>query len=208
MELDVINSSGKKVSKIQLNESVFEGRVNKGLLQETVKMQQACRRAGTASTKTRGEVRGSGAKPWKQKGTGRARVGTKSNPIWRSGGIAFGPKPRDYSYSMPKKAVASALKSALRFKLEGDSIKVLDSLEIAEPKTKLALEAFTTVELKNALVVIDSKNVNLMRATKNLQNFKLLEVKALNVFDILRYDELVFTKSALEKIEGMLGKAV
>jgi large subunit ribosomal protein L4 len=170
-------------------------------------MQMACRRAGTASTKGRSDVAGSNAKPWKQKGSGRARAGTKKSPIWRSGGVAFGPHPRDYSYSMPKKAVKVALRSALQFKINEGKVKLLETLELAEPRTKLAIEAFGKVELKSALIVVDKDSRNLRLAMRNIPGFKLIEASYINVYDVLRYDQLVMTKGAYETVLSTITKS-
>ncbi|VAV83531.1 LSU ribosomal protein L4p (L1e) [hydrothermal vent metagenome] len=206
MSIDVLNKEGSVVSSIEPNGEIFDGTVKKGLLQETVKMQMACRRSGNAHTKGRSDVAGSNAKPWKQKGSGRARAGTKKSPIWRSGGVAFGPKTRDYSYSMPKKAVKVALKSALQYKINEGKLKLFDSLELAEPKTKLALAVLNKAELKNALLVVDSDNKNLRLALRNLHGFKIVGAAYINVYDVLRYDELVLTKSAYETVLSSITK--
>jgi large subunit ribosomal protein L4 len=206
MSIDVLNKEGSVVSSVEPDKDIFDGTVNKGLLQETVKMQMACRRAGTASTKGRSDVAGSNAKPWKQKGSGRARAGTKKSPIWRSGGVAFGPHPRDYSYSMPKKAVKVALRSALQYKINEGKIKLFESFDLAEPKTRLAVEAFGKVDLKNALIVLDVVNENLRLAMRNLKGYKLIEAGYINVYDVLRYDELVMTKSAYETVLSSITK--
>jgi large subunit ribosomal protein L4 len=208
MVLDVLNTDGSKVSQVEVNEEVFDGSVKETLFQEVVKMQLASRRSGTASTKTRSEVRGGGAKPWRQKGTGRARAGTRSSPIWRHGGTVFGPKPRDYSYRVPKKVVRAALKSAIQYKLNEGKLKIFETIELEEPKTSLAVEVFGKAGLENALLVIDGenggKNRNLELATRNLKGYKVLEVAGINVYDVLRYNELVMTRGAFEKIESMV----
>ncbi|MCK5236607.1 MAG: 50S ribosomal protein L4 [Deltaproteobacteria bacterium] len=203
MTVDVIDNKGKKVSSITVNDKVFTGKVNDTLIYETVKMQLAGKRSGTASTKTRGEVRGSNAKPWRQKGSGRARVGTKRNPVWRGGGIAFGPRPRDYSYGMPKKAVKGALKSAVQFKINEGKLKLLETISVSEPKTKLAAEFLKAAELKKALIVTAEVDDNLKLAIRNLRDFKCINVSALNVYDVLRFDELVMTKDAFTKLESV-----
>lgn len=208
MTLDVLNTEGSKVSKLEVNEEVFDGSVKESLFHEVVKMQLASRRSGTASTKTRGEVRASGGKPWKQKGTGRARAGSRSSPIWRHGGTVFGPKPRDYSYRVPKKVVKAALKSAIQYKINEGKLKIFDALDIKEPRTRLAVEVLKKAGLEKALIVIDAKqegrNRNLALATRNLKDFKLLDVSAINVYDVLLYSELVMERGAFEKVESMV----
>ncbi|MBI5598508.1 MAG: 50S ribosomal protein L4 [Deltaproteobacteria bacterium] len=198
MTIDVLNKDGKKVSEIDLKEGLFDGRVNTALFYDIVKMQMASRRKGSASTKTRGEVSGAGRKLWRQKGTGRARVGSIRSPLWRHGGTVFGPRPRDYSYTMPKSAVTNGLKSALRHKINEGKLRVFDSFGISEPKTALVADAMKKAGLSNALIVIDGEDKNLRLAARNLKDFKLLSAGALNVYDILRYDELVMTKAAFE----------
>lgn len=204
MVIDVLDKNGAKVSTLDLKSEIYEGTVNEPLFYEVVKMQLANRRSGTACTKTRSEVSGGGAKPWRQKGTGRARSGSNRSPVWRHGGTVFGPKPRDYSYNMPKKAVKGALKSALRLKVREGRLKVFEDLELGEPKTKVALGVLTKNNLTSALIVIDGECKNFRLGARNLRGFKVLDACAINVYDILRYDDLVITKSALEKVEAIV----
>lgn len=201
---EVLNKEGVKVSEQKLNEAVFGTEVKEHLFYEVVKMQLANRRSGTASTKTKGEVSGGGVKPWKQKGTGRARSGSIRSPLWRHGGTVFGPHPRDYSYSVPKRVKKDALRSAMNLREQDGGLKIIESLDIAEPKTKLALALFSKANLSNGLVVVDSESANMRLATRNLKEFKLIDVRGLNVYDILNYDNLIITKSALEKVEAMV----
>ncbi|GMR04877.1 MAG: 50S ribosomal protein L4 [Thermodesulfobacteriota bacterium] len=205
MEIDVLDKKGTRISSLNLAEGVFEGEVREHLFYEVVKMQLAGRRRGTACTKTRGEVRGGGAKPWRQKGSGRARAGTIRSPLWRHGGTVFGPKPRDYSYSVPSRVRKEALKSALRLKLRDSALKIIDTLEIDEPKTKKALEFLNGLGLKSALVVIDQGEKNLALGLRNLKDFKTIKLGGINIFDILNYENLVMTGATLEKVEAMLG---
>lgn len=199
MNLDILNTDGKKVSELALNASV-DGAPNNALFYEVVKMQLANRRSGTACTKTKGLVSGGGIKPWKQKGTGRARSGSNRSPVWRHGGTVFGPRPRDYSYQMPKKAVHEALISALRLRLQEGKVKVYDAIELKEPRTKAVLAFLKKVGIDNGLIVIEGRNSNLELATRNLKDFKVLKAAGINVYDILNYDNLLITKAALEKI--------
>ncbi len=203
MQIDILNKNGTKVSQMDLSDSLY-GDVKEHLFYEVVKMQLANRRSGTASTKTKGEVSGGGIKPWKQKGTGRARSGSIRSPLWRHGGTVFGPHPRDYSYKVPKKVMREALKSALALRLKDGRLKVYDSLELEAPKTKMALEVVKKAGLDNALIVIEGKSRNLELAVRNLKDYKVLTAGGLNVYDILNYDNLVITKGALEKVEAML----
>lgn len=208
MTLDVLNMDGKKAGRVELDEKVFDGSVKESLFHEVVKMQLASRRAGTASTKGRSEVSGGGAKPWRQKGTGRARAGTRSSPIWRHGGTTFGPRPRDYSYRVPKKVMRAALKSAVQYKINEGNLKIFEALDIEEPRTRLAKDAFQKAGLENALLVIDREdgnNKNLDLATRNMKEFKVLDVAGINVYDVLRYKELAMTRGAFEKMASMVG---
>jgi large subunit ribosomal protein L4 len=204
MVIDLLDNEGKKVSELALNKDIYEGEVNEHLFYEVVKMQLANRRSGTACTKTRAEVSGGGAKPWRQKGTGRARAGTNRSPLWRHGGITFGPKPRDYSYHVPRRVRKDAIKSALRLKLKENRLKIFDSIEFDEPKTKKALEFLKKSNLESALVLVDGESRNLQLAFRNLRGFKCLKADGINVYDILKYDDLVMTRSAFEKIEAFL----
>ncbi len=204
MIVDVLDKNGNMVSQLELNENIYSGEVKEHLFYEVVKMQLANRRAGTASTKTRAFVSGGGVKPWKQKGTGRARSGSIRSPLWRHGGTVFGPKPRDYSYNVPKRVVKDALKSALRLKLRDGMLKIFDSIELKEPKSKLALEMLKKSDLSNALIVIDGENRNLDLAVRNLKDYKVINARGINVYDLLNYDNLVITKSALEKVEAII----
>jgi large subunit ribosomal protein L4 len=207
MTLDVLKIDGSKAGRLEVSEELFDGTVNESLFYEVVKMQLARRRSGTASTKTRSEVRGGGAKPWRQKGTGRARAGTRSSPLWRHGGTVFGPKPRDYSYKIPKKVVRAALKSALQYKINEGNIKIFETIDIEEPRTSLAKDIFSKAGLENALLVIDREggnNKNLELATRNMKDFKVLDVGSINVYDILRYKDLVMTRGAFEKVTKMV----
>ena len=204
MNIEVLDRNGSKVSEIALKDEIFGGEVKEHLFYEVVKMQRANKRAGTASTKTKGNVSGGGIKPWKQKGTGRARSGSTRSPIWRHGGTVFGPHPRDYSYKLPKKVMKDALRNALALRLQEGKLKVIDAIELSEPRTKAALELLKRHNLENALIVIESENRNLELAVRNLKDFQVQRTGGLNVYDILNYDSLVMTRSALEKVEAMV----
>lgn len=202
--VDILNIENKKVGTADLSDGIFAGRVKEDLFYETVKMQMANRRSGTASTKTRANVSGGGAKPWKQKGTGRARAGSNRSPLWRHGGIVFGPHPRDYSYKVPKKVSKAALMSCLALKVKDGKLKVLDNIPLNEPKTKNILEILEKIHSTGGLIVIDGSNQNLELSVRNLKDFKLLKVNGLNVFDLLHYDDLIITKTAVEQLEKQL----
>ncbi len=204
MRVDVLDKNGSKVSELDLNDTIYAGEVKEHLFYEIVKMQRANRRSGTASTKTRAFVSGGGVKPWKQKGTGRARSGSIRSPLWRHGGTVFGPKPRDYSYGVPKKVVKAALRSALSLKLKEGQLKVVDSIELDQPRTKAALELLRKSAPTSALIVIDGENRNLGLAVRNLKDYKVIDARGINVYDLLDYDGLLITKSALEKVEAIV----
>lgn len=201
--VDILNTENKKVGALALDE-VFTGPVKENLFYETVKMQLANRRSGTASTKTRAYVSGGGVKPWKQKGTGRARAGSIRSPLWRHGGTVFGPHPRDYSYSVPRKVWRGALISGLALKVKDGRLKVLDNISLTEPKTKGIMTILKKINSNKGLIVIDGANPTLGLAARNLKDFKLLDVNAINVFDLLKYDDLIITKLAMEKLERNL----
>lgn len=204
MKVEVLNNGAEKISEVDLKDEVYGVVVNEALFYEVVKMQLANRRSGTACTKTKGLVSGGGAKPWKQKGTGRARAGSIRSPLWRHGGTVFGPRPRDYSYDVPKKVKKEALRSALSMKVKDGSLKIFDSLEIGQPKTKQAVEFLKKTGLNNALIVVAGQEPNFTLAVRNLKDFKVLDSVGINVYDVLNYDGLVMTKAAAQKVEAML----
>ncbi|NLI60181.1 MAG: 50S ribosomal protein L4 [Clostridiales bacterium] len=198
----VYNTEGASVGEIELKDTIFGVKINQALLHQVVRMQLANKRQGTQSALTRAEVRGGGAKPWRQKGTGRARHGSIRSPIWVKGGVAFAPKPRNYGFTMPKKMRRQALKSALSSKVKSEQILVLDSLELAQPKTKEMVKVLKNLEVTGkALVVLPEKDETVARAAGNLQGIKLASVNTLNVLDILNYDKFIITKEAVEKVE-------
>lgn len=203
-KIDLLDMENKKIGEIELREEIFGVPVREHLLYETVKWQLACRRRGTASTKTRGEVSGGGVKPWRQKGTGRARAGSIRSPLWRGGGVVFGPHPRDYSYRLPKSARREALKSALALKCKEGAVKVVKDLVLPEIKTKRLLEILKNLGAVNSLIVMDKKDEKIEKSARNLPFTKIIRFEGLNVYDILRYENLVLTEASLEKIEGVL----
>ncbi len=205
MELAIVDTKNKKVGSLEVSEDVFGVDVNEHILHEVVVMQLANKRRGTASTKIRDEVRGGGKKPWKQKGTGRARAGSSRSPIWRGGGVSFGPKPRDYSYKVPKKVRKIALKSALSYKVKNNDIVVLDKFESQFSKTKeVALLLKDLKILNKALFLIEQENKNLQLAARNLPNARVLNLAGLNVYDLLYSSKLILTQSTISKIEERL----
>ena len=187
-----------------LNEVIFGARTRSHLLHQTVVMQLANRRAGSAATKTKGFVRGGGKKPWKQKGTGRARSGSIRSPIWVGGGTVFGPTPRDYSYRMPRSARREALLSALSLKHRDGKLIVVDKLELEAAKTKIMVQALAELKVTSALIVIAQPDATVERSARNLPKVKVLRVEGLNVYDLLRYDHLILTEGALKLLEERL----
>jgi large subunit ribosomal protein L4 len=201
--VDIINITNNKVGETQLPDEIFGVEVKPHLIHEVIKMQLANRRRGTACTKSRSQVRGGGKKPWRQKGTGRARVGTRRSPLWRGGGIVFGPLPRDYSYKVSKKVRKQALKSALSQKLIDNKLIIVDSISLETIKTKKLLSIMEDLRVHDALIV-DHDNLNLSLSARNVPRFKVLQPGGLNTYDILRYDYLVLTPPSLKKIEERL----
>jgi large subunit ribosomal protein L4 len=210
MQLDVKNISGKSVGSIDLDDAVFAAPVHEHLLWETVKWQLAKRRAGNASTKRLGEVRGSSKKVWKQKGTGQARQGSRQAPHWVGGAKVFGPKPRDYGYELPRKAKRTALRSALSLRASEGKIIVVDGFKVSGPKgsTKQVAGALAALDLSqpnNKALIVDAKdNGNLIAGARNLKASQWLAPEGINVYDILRYQTLVLTQAAAKQIEAAL----
>jgi large subunit ribosomal protein L4 len=202
MKIQLKNIDGQSVGDVELDESVFGVEVNEHLLWEAVKMQRARARAGTVKTKTRMEVRGGGKKPWKQKGTGNARQGSTRAPQWVGGGKVFAPQPRDWSYSMPKKAIKAALRSALSLRAK-EGLVVLDGFQLGEIKTKRVGQALDKLGADKALIV-DAQNDQLALSTRNLARAKYLKPEGLNVYDLLLFPSLVMTKASLELITERL----
>lgn len=201
--LAVYDMTNKKVGDVELSAAIFDVEINEGLVHQALVMQLASRRLGTHATKTRGEVRGGGRKPWRQKGTGRARVGSRRSPLWRGGGTIFGPHPRSYAFSMPKKQRRLALKCVLTDKLKSDSLIILDELNFEVPKTKRFVEfqrSFGVDDCK-ALYITDTLIENVVRSANNLRNARTISALQLNVFDILNSRKVFVTRAALTKIE-------
>ncbi|MFR5265708.1 50S ribosomal protein L4 [Clostridium sp.] len=199
--LGLLNKEGQKVGDIQLNESVFAAEINEAVLHQVVVAQLANKRQGTQSAKTRSEVRGGGIKPWRQKGTGRARQGSIRAPQWIKGGIVFAPKPRDYRMSIPKSMRAVAMKSALSSKVADNNMLVLESLEFEAPKTKEAIKMLNALEAKKALVVTAESNENVYKSVRNVPGVEVCPLNNINVYDLLKFEKLIITKEAVEKIE-------
>jgi large subunit ribosomal protein L4 len=203
--LQVYDMKGKAVDNIQLDAKLFDGKVNKALLYEAKKMYEANTHRGTGSTKTRSEVKGGGQKPWRQKGTGRARVGSSRNPIWRHGGVTFAPKPRDFGYSLPKKALKQALLSSLNARLVEQMIKPVVKIEMSEAKTKDFKSMLDSLKVDGkALVVVDAMSDAVKLSSRNLKKVNIKEGRSVNARDILVNDYLIIEKEALEKIAERL----
>ena len=199
---NVINVKGEKVSDITLNENIFGIKPNDAVLYDAITLARASQRQGTADTKTRSEVSGGGRKPWRQKGTGRARQGSTRAPHWYHGGIVFGPHPRTYGKKMNRKERVLALKSALSYKVKENEIIILDELNVKTPKTKDMIKLLNDIKApKKTLIVVDELSDNLILATRNIPKIELLEASEINVLDIIGADGLVITKKALEMIE-------
>jgi len=204
-EVDLLNSKGENMGKISLPEEIFGKKLNRGLVHEALVSQLAIARQGTASTKTKAEVSGGGIKPWRQKGTGRARVGSIRSPLWRHGGIIFGPKARSYRISFPKKKRRNAIKQILSEKIRENRLRIIDSLIVEEGKTKKAKALLEKMgALVGTLVIAKGRDVNLSRAFANLPKVKLIPVQNINIHDLLNYEKIIITRDALGVIvEGL-----
>ena len=200
-KVSVYNIDGKEVGSIELNDAVFGVEVNEHLVHLAVVNQLANKRQGTQSAKTRSEVSGGGRKPWRQKGTGHARQGSTRAPQWTGGGVVFAPKPRDYSFKMNKKEKKIALLSALSSKVNDSKIVVLDSFNLDEIKTKKFAEVMNNIKVSNALFVIEGENKNVVLSGRNIPSVKVSATNEINTYDVLKYDTLVVTKAAVEKLE-------
>lgn len=200
----IVNKNNENVGEVDLPGSLFEVEVKDHILHEIVRMQRAKKRAGTACAKTRVEVRGSGAKPYRQKGTGRARAGNRRSPLWRGGGTVFGPKPRDYSYSLPKKVKRLGLRMALSARYSEGRLTVVDDLTPDNIKTRDFVSTMDNLSLANALIVVPERDEVLVKSSRNVPDFQTVEADGLNVYDVLLYDNLVLLQSALNKLEERL----
>ncbi|MFZ0451848.1 MAG: 50S ribosomal protein L4 [Desulfatiglandaceae bacterium] len=202
--VDVYNLQKEKISELELNEGVFNVPVKKHVLHQVVLGQLATRRSGSAATKTRSEIQSSGAKLWRQKGTGRARAGVASSPTRRGGGVAFGPSPRSYTHRTPKKLRKAAIRMALTDKALNRKLVVLENFNLPEIKTKNFVEVLKTFDVRKTLVVTEEKNVNLEKSSQNVPWVKVMRYEGLNVYDILKFDYLFVVRPAIEKIEEAL----
>ena len=204
--ISVLSDQREKVGEISLPAVISEQPQREHLLFETVRMQLANRRSGTAATKTRAHVRGGGRKPWRQKGTGRARAGSNRSPVWVGGATVFGPQPRSYAYRMPRSARKTALRAALAQKLRQDEVVVIDAIQFDEPKTKQMVTLLAQLEMGDSvLLVLADADVNVQKSARNLPGVKVLLSQGLNVYDLLRYRKILVTQAAMQQISERLG---
>lgn len=212
--LSVYNTEGKEVDTIELDSSVFDGTVNTAAMYQAIVAYRANQRKGLASTKTRGEVSGGGRKPWKQKGTGRARVGSTRSPLWRHGGVVFGPHPRDYYYKLPQKIKNLALKSSLNAKLKENSFIIMDSLKVEKAKTKEVSRMFSNLKLNSgrkketcsALLLVDKLDANLKMAAKNISFLDVNLARDTHTYEVMKHQKLIITKDGLGELTTRLRK--
>lgn len=206
VSLPLYDETGKETGKFEGDEGLFSAAIKNSVIHSALVWYLASIRQGTASTKTRSEVRGGGKKPWKQKGTGRARAGSIRSPLWRGGGVMFGPKPRDYSFALPKKVRKLAIKMAVSDKAQSGKIKILEKIDVKEAKTKNMAEILKKMALDNALLVLDSANAKVKKAVANIKKVKLTSSKDVKLFDILKYDWLVIDKDAVSSLTVRLSQ--
>jgi len=203
--VNIVDLNNATVGSIELADAVFGAEVNEALLYEAVRQYTAARRSGTAATKTRHEVSGSGKKLWKQKGTGRARMGSIRSPLWRHGGTTHGPQPRSYEYKLPRKMVLGALRSALSAKLRDGELRVVRAFDLADHKTKNMLSVLRKLDIKKTVLLVETaENVNLARASSNLEGVKLVPTKDVTVYDLLKHEQVLLTEPAAKKLSEAL----
>jgi large subunit ribosomal protein L4 len=203
MKVQVYDILGNEKGSVELSDNVFNIKPNKSVIYYTLKAELANARQGTHSTKGRSDVQGSGAKPWRQKGTGRARAGSRRSPLWRGGGTIFGPTPRDYSFSLPKRVKGAALKAALSLKCQEGKLILLDDFPLAEFKTRQVLEMLKRFQVEDALIVTHERNTFLDRSARNIPNLRILHYEGLNVYDILNHEHLILLSPVLQRIQGV-----
>lgn len=208
--ITVVDNKGKKVDSLGLDDKIFNGKINKALLQQVIIMYLANQRKSSAKVKQKDEVRGGGAKPWRQKGTGRARAGSIRSPLWRGGGVTFGPEPKDWHYQVPKKIKSNALLSSFNAKFKEDSITIIDELKLESHKTKDILTILKALKLDTDKVIIVSgkPNINLLRAAKNIKKVVFVRAEDVNAYQILVSDKILLEKQAFEIIEKRLNNKV
>ena len=205
MTLDVVDQRNQKVDSLELNDDLFDGRVARSLIWEAVVHEQACQRGGTHATKTRGLVSGTGKKPWRQKGTGRARVGEARNPLWRTGGVVFGPKPRSYAYRLPRKVSLGGLRAALQQRLNDGVVTVIENLSVAEPRTRLAVELLGELGVSGKTLMVDVRlDENLVLATNNLPMVRAVASGRVTARDVIDAGHILITKASVEHLVQVL----
>ncbi|MDK9709250.1 MAG: 50S ribosomal protein L4 [Desulforhopalus sp.] len=199
--VNIVNTKNESVGEIELNDEVFNREVKEYVLHEVVRMQRAGRRSGNACTKTRVEVSGGGRKPWRQKGTGRARSGSNTSPVWRGGGVAFGPKPRDYSFKLNRKVKKQAVAMALSARFQEGNLIVVNDFLMERIKTKDFVSIMNVLNVPNGLIVMDNASENLSKSSNNVNGFKVLSSEGLNVYDILLHKKLILVQPVIESLE-------
>jgi len=202
--VNIYNTKNEKVGEIGLNQKIFNVEVKEHLLHDVVRMQLAARRAGNACTKTRVDVSGGGSKPWRQKGTGRARAGSRRSPIWRGGGVIFGPKPRDYTFKLNRKVKKQAIAMAMSARLQEGNLMVLDAFQMDAIKTKDFVNVMSLLQIDNCIIVTDGNNENLHKSSRNANGYKVLSIDGLNVYDILLHKKLVLVQPVIDSLEKRL----
>jgi large subunit ribosomal protein L4 len=202
--VNIVNTKNESVGEIELNDAVFNREVKEYILHEVVRMQRAARRAGNACTKTRVEVRGGGRKPWKQKGTGRARAGTNRSPLWRGGGVAFGPKPRDYSFKLNRKVRQQAVAMALSARFQEGNLVVLDDFSMDQIKTKDFVKIMNVLDVTNGIIVTDNAPEALAKSSRNVNGYKVISSEGLNVYDLLLHKKVILLQPVIESLEKRL----
>lgn len=202
--VSIVNIKNERVGEIDLNDAVFNRDVKEHILHEVVRMQRAARRSGNACTKTRVEVSGGGKKPWRQKGTGRARAGSRTSPLWRGGGVVFGPKPRDYSFKLNRKVKQQAVSMALSARLQEGNLIVVDDFSLERIKTKDFIGVMRVLDVDNCLIVTDNAGENLTKSSNNVNGYKILSSEGLNVYDILLHKKLILVQPVIENLEKRL----
>jgi large subunit ribosomal protein L4 len=200
----VYDIGNQKVREIELDDRIFDAKINPSLFYDVVRRSLASQRKGSASTKNRALVRGGGAKPWRQKGTGRARAGTRRSPLWRGGGTIFGPMPRDYSFSLPKKVKQAALRAALSLKRQEGKLILLNDFPLEGFKTRQILEVLKKFQVEDALIVTDEKHLFLERSARNIPKIQILRYEGLSVYDILNHEHLILLSPTIQRIQGVL----
>lgn len=202
--VNIVNINNERVGEIVLNDEIFNRAVKEHILHEVVRMQRAARRSGNACTKTRIEVSGGGRKPWRQKGTGRARSGSRTSPLWRGGGVAFGPKPRDYSFKLNRKVKQQAVAMAISARFQEGNLIVMDAFSMERIKTKDFIGVMNVLDIGNGLIVTDGATENLTKSSSNVNGYKVLSSEGLNVYDILLHKKLILVQPVIESLEKRL----